>query len=264
MFLRKTSTAIQPELPRRRPLKGHIGGIIALIVVAALVWAATQGDGWAKVVPGPTPNITQAIVTQNKTQPDNLDPSFGQTTGAWYATTLRATPLNSWEKALAFFTRQDTLPLNPNTTQATATAAMDRSIHHAQTQTEELITNPDYVPNLDVDMGIVGGTSAGAILTLAFIDATTAGDFTGGLKISGTGTINDLNEVGAVQGVKYKSQAVAAQNFDVFFVPVYNEADIDPQLEESPTVIVPIRTLDDAVEWLCNNGGQSPLCALPR
>lgn len=234
----------------------------AAIIVALLAGLGSISSGWAQVTPGPIPNITEAVVTQNHNRggQHNLDPTFGQGTGGWYATTISATPLTGWGRLVAGVKGEKVLPLSKNTTKEQANAAMTRSVELAQTQAATRTPTPDYYPNLDVEMGEVGGTSAGLILTLAFIDARTTGDLTGGLRIAGTGTINDLGEVGAVTGVEFKSQAVAQGNFDVFFVPVYNADEIHPQLAQSTVEVVPVATLNEAVTWLCDRRGTSPIC----
>jgi len=115
----------------------------------------------------------------------------------------------------------------------------------------------DYDPGLpfdiDIDSGQVGGPSAGLAFTLAVLDVLTEGELTGGRTVAVTGTILDDGSVGPVGGVAQKAAAAAGAGAEVLLVPADEEAEArgrDHGLE-----IVPVATLDDALEALVALGG---------
>lgn len=71
------------------------------------------------------------------------------------------------------------------------------------------------------------GPSGGLMLSLALYNKLVDYDITNGLKISGTGTIEEDGSVGEIGGVKYKLRGAVKANSDIFLVPNgdnYNEA----------------------------------------
>jgi Lon-like protease len=103
----------------------------------------------------------------------------------------------------------------------------------------------------------VGGGSAGLLLTLAYLDALEDGDLTAGRTVSGTGTMSLSGHVGAVGGLPYKVRGAEQAGVDVFFVP----AELAASVPDTKMTVVPVDTVDDAVRWLCDNGGTAPVCA---
>ncbi|MBV6698402.1 hypothetical protein KV557_14880 [Kitasatospora aureofaciens] len=116
-----------------------------------------------------------------------------------------------------------------------------------------------------VDLGDVGGPSAGQMLALGIVDKLAGdgkgGDLTGGLKIAGTGTIDDEGAIGAVGGVPLKTQAAARDGATVFLVP--RDECTDAKVNKPATLrLVPVDTLGDAVSALeaLKSGGSVPAC----
>ncbi|WP_159881775.1 PDZ domain-containing protein [Paenibacillus puerhi] len=96
-----------------------------------------------------------------------------------------------------------------------------------------------------------GGPSHGAVLALALLDQLTPGGVTNGRRVAGTGTINAAGVVGRIGGIEQKAYSVKQSGADVFFVPAGQEADAR---KGAPALnIVPVRTLDDMLEWLNNH-----------
>ncbi|MFD8584715.1 S16 family serine protease [Streptomyces californicus] len=118
---------------------------------------------------------------------------------------------------------------------------------------------------VNVDLGDVGGPSAGLFLSLGIIDKLdgdgSGGDLTGGRTIAGTGTITADGQVGAVGGVAMKAQGAHRDGASVFLVP---EAECSQAEAEAPDGlrIVPVHTLKDAVGSLkaLQSGGKVPSC----
>lgn len=97
------------------------------------------------------------------------------------------------------------------------------------------------------------GPSGGFMMSLAIYDKLVEKDLTHGLKIAGTGTIDQDGNVGAIGGLKYKMLGAEKDNVDLLFVPNdtnYKEA-IEIKEEYHLTFnIVGVSTLDDAVVYL--------------
>ena len=70
------------------------------------------------------------------------------------------------------------------------------------------------------------GSSRGLMCALDIYNKITEFDLTKGRKISGTGTINEKGEVGAIDGVKYKLAGAVKKKANIFIVPKdnYDEA----------------------------------------
>lgn len=83
----------------------------------------------------------------------------------------------------------------------------------------------DLPISIDVQLGRVGGPSAGLMLTLAIIDRMTPGDLTGGHRIAGTGTIDADGTVGPIGGIRQKLIAARDAGAEAFLAPVDNCAE---------------------------------------
>ncbi|MFE3500339.1 S16 family serine protease [Kitasatospora sp. NPDC059160] len=116
-----------------------------------------------------------------------------------------------------------------------------------------------------VDLGDVGGPSAGQMLALGIVDKLAGdgkgGDLTGGLRIAGTGTIDDDGTVGPVGGVPLKTQAAARDGATVFLLP--KDECTDAKVNTPRTLrLVPVGTLAESVQALeaLKSGGSVPSC----
>jgi len=85
-----------------------------------------------------------------------------------------------------------------------------------------IITIYDYVTNPKVSFNFSrseSGPSGGLMLSLALYDKLVSEDITKGLKIAGTGTIDEDGNVGSIGGVKYKLKGAVDSKADIFIVP---------------------------------------------
>lgn len=242
----------------------NIWGLIAFATVLALSVTAFLEAPFARISAGPSPNLNEAITDVN--DPNQLDPTFGNS-GTWYASTVRAKPLKWWELVAAKLGGEEAVApvaVDKKSLQS-AYEAMDRSVIQAGEIADEWLETFDtYDTNYEIDLGKIGGTSAGLLMFLAFVDATTDGDLTGGKNISGTGTLNDLDEVGGVTGTYYKAADLAANGaIEVFFTPIWSYDDAKVAAEGSPLQVVAVRNIPEALNWLCTNGGRSSVCEHP-
>jgi PDZ domain-containing protein len=95
---------------------------------------------------------------------------------------------------------------------------------------------------------ILGGPSAGLMLTLAIYDRVTPGDLTSGRRIAGTGTIDPDGRVGPIGSVAQKVAAAERAGASHFLVPQENAA--DARRASRRITVVEVATVEDAVAWL--------------
>ncbi|WP_164821805.1 PDZ domain-containing protein [Paenibacillus koleovorans] len=93
-----------------------------------------------------------------------------------------------------------------------------------------------------------GGPSHGAMLTLALIDQLTPGGISNGNRIAGTGTIEPDGSIGRIGGIEQKAYTIERTGVDVFFVP--NGQETDARKGSTTLNIVPVRTIQDVLQWL--------------
>jgi len=97
------------------------------------------------------------------------------------------------------------------------------------------------------------GPSAGFMTTLAIYDYLIEDDLTNGLKIAGTGTIEEDGTVGEIGGIKYKLAGAESDNADIFFAPTgsnYEDAVKLKKEKKYKIKVVEVKTLDDAIKYL--------------
>lgn len=104
----------------------------------------------------------------------------------------------------------------------------------------------------------IGGPSAGLMFALEIVNRSIPEDLTKGYQIAGTGTLDVDGNVGQIGGAKLKVKAAYKSGAEIFFVPkdIYKEDVNQKEAEEanndlgSPMQIVPVATLDEAVQFL--------------
>jgi len=117
----------------------------------------------------------------------------------------------------------------------------------------------DFPVQVTIDTGKVSGPSAGLAFTLAILDDLSPGDLTGGKKVAVTGTIDADGNVGQVGGVAQKTVTARKAGAIAFLVPPEEEK--DAKKFAGKMQIIPIKTLNDALEALHRLGGSE--VALP-
>ena len=115
----------------------------------------------------------------------------------------------------------------------------------------------DVIPSKEVNINFKkseSGPSGGFMMSLSIYDLLTEDDLTKGLKIVGTGTIDEFGNVGVIGGVSYKIKAAVKENADIFFVPTENyEEAKNTVLEDNLDIeLIEIKHIDDAIEYLNN------------
>lgn len=123
----------------------------------------------------------------------------------------------------------------------------------------ELETRSTYsLPfNVTIQVGNIGGPSAGLALTLGIIDLLSEGQLTGSHKVAATGTIAPDGAVGDVGGVAQKTVAVRQAGAQVFLVPPQElqtaRSEAGPNLK-----VYAVQTLSQALNVLAGLGGKVP------
>lgn len=113
----------------------------------------------------------------------------------------------------------------------------------------------------------IGGPSAGLMFTLEIYEQLTGNDLRKGKKIAGTGTMDNQGNVGRIGGIDKKVASASQEGMEIFFAPddeiTETEKAYDPNIQSnyqeakkalkklnSDMVIVPVKTLQDAIDYL--------------
>ena len=116
--------------------------------------------------------------------------------------------------------------------------------------------NYEYETNPNVELTFSkneSGPSGGLLLSLAIYNHLVEEDITQGLKIAGTGTIDQNGNVGSIGGVKYKLKGAVKNNADIFLVPSgenYQEAIALQQQHKYKIKIIGVSTFEEALQEL--------------
>jgi PDZ domain-containing protein len=104
----------------------------------------------------------------------------------------------------------------------------------------------------------VGGPSGGLLQSLYVFNRLTEKDYTYGLKIGGTGTIDVFGQVGYIGGVKQKIITAIRNDIDIFFVPHLSDDPYDDYIEalavyetfDTDMKLVGVSSIDEAIAYL--------------
>lgn len=122
-------------------------------------------------------------------------------------------------------------------------------------------------PKVKINTEDIGGPSAGLMFTLEILNQLLDEDLTKGYKVAGTGEMYEDGTVGRIGGIEYKVVAADKDGMDIFFAP--DDTITAKMLESNPDLvsnyeaavktaekigtkmkIVPVKTIDDALEYL--------------
>jgi len=112
-----------------------------------------------------------------------------------------------------------------------------------------VVVNADPAMKITMNVGNIGGPSAGLMLSLALVDKLSPGSLTGGKFIAGTGTITDEGKVGPIGGILHKMDGARGQGATVFLVPADNCAEALTDVPDGLT-LVKVDTLPGAIDSL--------------
>ncbi|SJM56972.1 PDZ domain-containing protein [Gulosibacter sp. 10] len=105
----------------------------------------------------------------------------------------------------------------------------------------------DFPVDIDIELGDVGGPSAGLIFTLAIIDKLEEGDLTGGMHVAGTGTMSAEGGVGPIGGIRQKIYAAHEIGAEYFLAPEGNCAEALSASVSDELPVYAVATLDEAL-----------------
>lgn len=125
---------------------------------------------------------------------------------------------------------------------------------YMSTFTEINSSEIEYKVHNDLTMG----PSGGLMQSLYVFNLLTPNDMTGGLKIAGTGTIDENGSVGPIGGIEQKIITSALNGIDIFFVPHLSDSDTDNYIVAKQVLasldtdmkLIPVRTFTDAKNYL--------------
>lgn len=113
---------------------------------------------------------------------------------------------------------------------------------------------------VSIEVGSIGGPSAGLALTLGLLDVLSNGRLTGGHVVAATGTIAPNGAVGDVGGVAQKTVAVERAGAQLFLVPPQEYAAAESEAN-GKMKIEKVSSLSQALQELAAIGGQVPKAA---
>ncbi len=119
----------------------------------------------------------------------------------------------------------------------------------------QIIEIKDVVTDLNVDFNFnksESGPSGGLMMSLSIYNSLIEEDITKGRNIIGTGTIDELGNVGAIGGIKYKIKTAIKNDADIFFLPYENyEEAKQVVLEDNLEInLVPVNSFEEAISYL--------------
>jgi len=107
----------------------------------------------------------------------------------------------------------------------------------------------DFPFDITIELGSVGGPSAGLMFALGIVEKLSDQQIAGSLAVAGSGTISAQGDVGPVGGTRHKIYGAAESGAEWFFIPRTNCSDV-AGLSPNGIGVVPVDTLADAVEAL--------------
>ena len=119
---------------------------------------------------------------------------------------------------------------------------------------------------VSINLGDVGGPSAGTMLALGIYDKLTPGELTGGEKFAGTGTIDAGGQVGPIGGIRQKMYGAKNAGAEWFLAPESNCDEVVGHVPDGLRVFS-MSTLDDAihiVETVADGGDTSKLATCTK
>lgn len=128
-------------------------------------------------------------------------------------------------------------------------------------------------PDVDIHTEDIGGPSAGLMFTLELMNRLVEEDLTKGYKIAGTGEMLEDGTVGRIGGIDFKVIAADRQDIEIFFAPDdelpeevrkknpqlvsnYEEAKATADKIGTAMKVVPVKTVDDALDYLAQLEGK--------
>jgi PDZ domain-containing protein len=116
----------------------------------------------------------------------------------------------------------------------------------------------DFPIPVDIQLENVGGPSAGLVFAIGVAEKLTPEEIVPPGVFAGSGTITAAGEVGSVGGVRHKAYGAANAGARIFFIPEANCDQVRGVVIDGMD-IVPVSTLDEAIDALARSRGEAPL-----
>jgi PDZ domain-containing protein len=115
---------------------------------------------------------------------------------------------------------------------------------------------------VNINVGEVGGPSAGLMFSLGIYDKLTPGPLTGGRSIAGTGTITPDGNVGPIGGIQQKMVGARDAGATVFLTPTDNCAEAVKAVPQGLRLVKvdTMHTAVQAIDALRSGSGKVPAC----
>ena len=124
-------------------------------------------------------------------------------------------------------------------------------------------TEHSFPFTININLGDVGGPSAGLMFSLGIIDKLQPVNLTAGKFVAGTGTIDDSGNVGPIGGISMKIIAARRAGAQYFFTPAQNCAEASANTP-SGLRLIKVTTLSGALQDLADirsgNVAELPAC----
>lgn len=104
----------------------------------------------------------------------------------------------------------------------------------------------DFPYDVSMDLGDIGGPSAGLIFALTVVELLTPDTLVGDLVVSGSGTIETDGSIGRIGGLPQKLHAAADVHSDLFLMAIENCEDL-PRDIPGDFALAPVANLEEAI-----------------
>lgn len=116
---------------------------------------------------------------------------------------------------------------------------------------EDVVPPIDLPVPVDVDVGRIGGPSAGLMIALTVYDLASPEDLAAGRRVAGTGGVVLDGRVTTIGGIGLKVLAAARQGADVFLAPEAQEDEARSAVPDGSALeVVGVADVDEAIEAL--------------
>ena len=113
-------------------------------------------------------------------------------------------------------------------------------------------------PKVDIKFkSMESGPSGGLITALEIYNQLTKRDITKGLKIAGTGTIEEDGTIGEIGGIEHKLLGAASSKTDIFLVPAgknYKDAVKYKKSKKLKIKLIEVKSIEDAINKIDKEG----------
>ncbi|MGN6127246.1 MAG: YlbL family protein, partial [Humibacter sp.] len=107
----------------------------------------------------------------------------------------------------------------------------------------------DFPFEVSIQLDNVGGPSAGQMFALGIMDKLTPDSLNGGKRVAGTGTIDNVGNVGAIGGIRQKMYGARSAGATIFLAPASNCDEVTGHIPAGLHVYA-VKPLSDSVKVL--------------